>query len=135
MRSFYEMMQIVEAEQDEAPQQQDQGLGDQEGGGAPPEAEQAPDMGGRPDSGEPKNYMFFSNLKVIKERAEAMLDMDPSKVDAMLEDGHDWAADHIATSKDDVEEVYNWLAGEMGEEPQGPNVPASQPSEPPVQGP
>ena len=27
----------------------------------------------------------------------------------MIEDGHDWAADHIATSKDDVEEVYNWI--------------------------
>lgn len=56
-----------------------------------------------------KNYMFFSNLKVIKDRVEALLSMDPTVVDEMLENGHDWASDHIATSKDDVEEVFNWI--------------------------
>ena len=40
-----------------------------------------------------------------------MLEMDESKVDAMLLNGHNWAVDHIATSKDDVEEVFNFLAG------------------------
>jgi hypothetical protein len=40
-----------------------------------------------------------------------MLEMDEAKVDAMLSDGHNWAVDHIATSKDDVEEVFNFLAG------------------------
>lgn len=60
---------------------------------------------------ETKNYMFFSNLKTIKERVDGMLAMDQAKVDALLTDGHDWANDHIATSKDDVEEVYNWLSG------------------------
>jgi hypothetical protein len=29
-------------------------------------------------------------------------------VDMILSDGHDWANDHIATSKDDVEEVKNF---------------------------
>ena len=56
--------------------------------------------------------MFFSNLKSIKEKAEKILEMDTAEVDRMLGDGHDLAADHIATSKDDVEEVYNWLMGE-----------------------
>jgi hypothetical protein len=42
-----------------------------------------------------------------------MLSMCPHKVDAMLKNGHDWANDHIATSKDDVEEVFNWLTAEM----------------------
>lgn len=59
-----------------------------------------------------KHYMFFSNLKAIKRAADEMLAMDPREVDAMLSDGHDWAADHIATSKDDVEEVSNWLRGQ-----------------------
>jgi hypothetical protein len=49
-----------------------------------------------------------------------MLEMDEATVDAMLSDGHNWALDHIATSKDDVEEVFNFLAGhdlsEEGEE-------------------
>ena len=35
--------------------------------------------------------------------------LDPAMVDMVLSDGHDWANDHIATSKDDVEEVKNFL--------------------------
>lgn len=61
------------------------------------------------ESCELKNYMFFSNLKVIKDRIEEILAMDPYLVDGMLEDGHDWAREHLATAKDDVEEVHNWL--------------------------
>ena len=45
-----------------------------------------------------------------------MLEMDEAKVDAMLSDGHNWAVDHIATSKDDVEEVFNFLAGHNSSE-------------------
>lgn len=56
------------------------------------------------------NYMFFSNLKVIKEKAEMILKMDKFEIDKMLNDGHGWAVDHIATSKDDVEEVYDWIS-------------------------
>jgi hypothetical protein len=59
-----------------------------------------------------KHYMFFSNLKAIKRAVDEMLAMDPLEVDAMLSDGHDWASDHIATSKDDVEEVFGWLRGQ-----------------------
>jgi len=55
------------------------------------------------------NYMFFSNLEVMKQKIDAILKMDKKSVDKMLSDGHDWAAEHITSSKDDVEEVYNWL--------------------------
>jgi len=63
------------------------------------------------EHGETSNYMFFGNLKTIKRLVDEMLEMDEAKVDAMLSDGHNWALDHIATSKDDVEEVFNFLAG------------------------
>ena len=59
-----------------------------------------------------KNYMFFNNLNTIKEKIDKMLAMDKFVVDEMISNGHDWANDHIATSKDDVEEVYNWLHSE-----------------------
>lgn len=62
--------------------------------------------------GGPQNYMFFGNLKTIKRLVDEMLEMDEAEVDAMLTNGHNWALDHIATSKDDVEEVFNFLAGE-----------------------
>ena len=54
-------------------------------------------------------YMFFENLRIIKNAADEMLKLDDKMVDGILASGHDWAADHIATSKDDVEEVYNFL--------------------------
>lgn len=61
------------------------------------------------DSMELKNYMFFGNLKTIKRCIDKMMAMDPATVDKILSDGHDWAEDHISTSKDDVEEVCNFL--------------------------
>ena len=59
---------------------------------------------------ETSNYMFFGNLKTLKRLVDEMLEMDESEVDAILSE-HNWALDHIATSKDDVEEVFNFLAG------------------------
>jgi len=58
---------------------------------------------------EPRSYMFFGNLKTIKRAVETLLQMDPAKVDAILSNGHDWANDHIATSKDDVQEVMEFF--------------------------
>lgn len=55
------------------------------------------------------NYMFFSNLEQMKDQIEELLRMDKYMVDEILNDGHNWASDHITTSKDDVEEVYNFL--------------------------
>ena len=59
-----------------------------------------------------ENYMFFGNLKIIKAAVDEMLQMDKAMVDQILSDGHNWAEDHIATSKDDVEEVFNFLKNE-----------------------
>ena len=58
--------------------------------------------------------MFFGNLKIIKKYVDAMLQMNPDQVQEILSNGHDWAADHIATSKDDVQEVGDFLMNEVG---------------------
>lgn len=58
---------------------------------------------------EVKNYMFFQNLKQIKDKAEELLSMDEDALDKTISDGHDWASEHIATAKDDVEEVHAFL--------------------------
>lgn len=55
------------------------------------------------------NYMFFQNLKTIKQIVDELLTLDERMVDMILADGHNWAEDHIATSKDDIEEVHNFL--------------------------
>ena len=59
------------------------------------------------------NYMFFGNLKIIKKYVDAMLQMNPDQVQEILSNGHDWAADHVATSKDDIQEVGDFLMNEM----------------------
>ena len=59
------------------------------------------------------NYMFFGNLKTIKKYVDALLQLDPKQVQEILSDGHDWAADHVATSKDDIQEVGDFLRNEM----------------------
>lgn len=56
------------------------------------------------------NYMFFSNLATIKRLVDRLLEMDQDEIDAMLTE-HDWASDHISSSKDDIEEVFNFIAG------------------------
>jgi hypothetical protein len=60
-----------------------------------------------------QHYMFFANLTSIKHYIEEILKMDPEEVDNHLKNGHDWAADHIATSKDDIQEVADWIRNEM----------------------
>ena len=60
------------------------------------------------------HYMFMSNLKTMRNHIDAMLQLSPEQVQQILANGHDWAADHIATSKDDVEEVAGFLANAMG---------------------
>jgi hypothetical protein len=55
------------------------------------------------------NYMFWQNLKTMKHSIDEILSMDKNMVDSILNDGHDWAIDHISTSCDDVEEVYHFI--------------------------
>ena len=54
------------------------------------------------------NYMFFSNLKSIKAAIDDLLSMDETHIDNVLKEHH-WAVDHIATSADDIEEVYKFF--------------------------
>ena len=62
------------------------------------------------------NYMFFQNLHTLKNAIDELLELDPHEVDQILTNGHGWALDHIATSVDDVEEVYHFMSNsiEMG---------------------
>ena len=65
------------------------------------------------DMGESNNYMFWSSLKTIAHASGELLGMDKAMVDNILSDGHGWALDHIATSNDDIEEVYHFLANTL----------------------
>jgi len=56
-----------------------------------------------------ENYMFFNNLETIKRMAEELLSMDHEKMDSMMSNGHDWATDHVAVAKEDLEQVYDFF--------------------------
>ena len=59
------------------------------------------------------NYMFFNNIKTIKKNIDNLLSLDESEIDELLKNGHDWAVDHISTSKDDSEEVSNFISNNI----------------------
>lgn len=65
---------------------------------------------------EGSRYMFFSNLELIKHHIEEMMGMDKSAIEGILENGHDWAADHIATAKESIDQVFDFLTGEANDD-------------------
>jgi hypothetical protein len=64
------------------------------------------------DKESPSNYMFFSNLKRIQDIAKMILEMDQEKIDGMLNNGHDWANDHITVAKENLSHVFDFLKSE-----------------------
>ena len=58
------------------------------------------------------NYMFFSNLEQIKRQCEILLEMDPNMIDEIIQDGHDWADDHISEAKNNMDQVFDFLMNE-----------------------
>ena len=61
---------------------------------------------------EASRYMFFGNLQQIRRQAGLLLDMDEEKLQEILENGHDWAQDHIATAKESIDQVFDFLMNE-----------------------
>lgn len=61
---------------------------------------------------ESERYMFFSNLQQIKRQCEIMLSMDENEITNILDNGHDWAQDHIAESKNNLDQVFDFLMNE-----------------------
>jgi hypothetical protein len=57
-------------------------------------------------------YMFFSNLEQIRRQCDLLLDMDESMVEDILENGHDWAQDHIAEAKNNMDQVFDFIMNE-----------------------
>ena len=62
---------------------------------------------------EQTNYMFFSNLEQIKRQCEMMLEMDPHQIDSLIQNGHDWADDHISEAKTNIDQVFDFFKNEM----------------------
>ena len=64
------------------------------------------------DYGRVQNYMFFSNLEQMISQAQQLLELDPMKVEQILQDGHDWADDHITVAKENLDQVFDFMMNE-----------------------
>lgn len=62
---------------------------------------------------EDTRYMFFSNLEQMMRQARMLLQMDEDMLEDLLNNGHDWAADHIAEAKNNMDQVFDFIMGEM----------------------
>jgi hypothetical protein len=61
---------------------------------------------------ETENYMFFSNLEQIKRQCELLLSFDKQMIEDLLQNGHDWADDHITVSKENLDQVFDFIMNE-----------------------
>ena len=57
-------------------------------------------------------YMFFSNLEQMRRQCDLLLDLDEEMVESILENGHDWAQDHISEAKNNMDQVFDFLMNE-----------------------
>jgi hypothetical protein len=56
--------------------------------------------------------MFFSNLKQIARQCKMLLEMDEEMIDQILQDGHDWADDHVTEAKVNMDQVFDFIMNE-----------------------
>lgn len=59
-----------------------------------------------------ERYMFFSNLEQMRRQCGLLLDLDREMVEQILSNGHDWAQDHIAEAKNNMDQVFDFLMNE-----------------------
>jgi hypothetical protein len=65
---------------------------------------------------ETENYMFFGNLEQMKRQLDNLMSLDPSYMDQVLQNGHDWADDHISKAKENLDHVYEFFMNELSSE-------------------
>jgi hypothetical protein len=62
--------------------------------------------------GRSNRYMFFSNLQQMRRQCDLLLDLDEEMVESILNNGHDWAQDHIAEAKNNMDQVFDFIMNE-----------------------
>jgi hypothetical protein len=60
-----------------------------------------------------ERYMFFSNLEQMHRQCEILLSIPKDDVENILNNGHDWAQDHIAESKNNLDQVFDFMMNEI----------------------
>jgi hypothetical protein len=63
--------------------------------------------------------MFFSNLEQMKRQCDMLLELDPNMVEQVLDNGHDWAQDHISEAKNNMDQVFDFMMNETKKDDMG----------------
>ena len=48
----------------------------------------------------------------MRRQCDLLLDLDQEMVESILENGHDWAQDHIAEAKNNMDQVFDFIMNE-----------------------
>jgi hypothetical protein len=59
-----------------------------------------------------QRYMFFSNIEQMRRQCDMLLELDPNMVEQILDNGHDWAQDHISEAKNNMDQVFDFIMNE-----------------------
>lgn len=62
---------------------------------------------------EVENYMTFSNLEQMRRQIDLLLKEDPKVIDEIIQNGHDWADDHISEAKNNMDQVFDFFMNEI----------------------
>jgi len=61
-----------------------------------------------------ENYMFFSNLTQMRRQLDIMIkEFNPNTVNDILNNGHDWADDHITEAKVNIDQVFDFFMNKL----------------------
>lgn len=64
------------------------------------------------------NYMFFSNLEQIKRQCDMLLQIDQNVLNDIINDGHDWADDHVTEAKTNMDQIFDFFMNEINKKDQ-----------------
>jgi septation ring formation regulator EzrA len=59
------------------------------------------------------NYMFFSNLEQIQRQIKDLESLPKEVIEKFLQNGHDWADDHVSKAKENLDHVYEFIMNEL----------------------
>ena len=65
------------------------------------------------EGGMESNYMFFGNLEQIHRQSQLLMGLDEQKVNELLNNGHDWADDHVTVAKENLSQVFDFMMNEF----------------------
>jgi hypothetical protein len=60
-----------------------------------------------------ENYMFFSNLKQMHRQIKFLMEINPEIVEMILQNGHDWADDHVTVAKENMDQVFDFMMNKI----------------------